>query len=93
MIVSFLLFADQPPFRLLAEADLPAVPLPDEPVQMSGRTYKVLERSWRVGTTPSELGPEAPPVVQIGVGVLVTQIGGPSHVEIARTMPEGSKPS
>jgi hypothetical protein len=87
MLVSFLLYSDQPPFRLLAEADLPGAPLPDEPIAMNGRTYKVLERSWRLGSTPSELGPDHPPLVQIGVGILVTQIAGPPHITVERVMP------
>jgi hypothetical protein len=93
MLVTFLLDENQPPFRIIAEADLPDAPLEGEPIAMNGRTYKVLERSWRLGSTPSELGPDAPPVIQIGVGILLGQIAGPPHVTLARTMPEGVKPS
>jgi hypothetical protein len=88
MIVSFLLGSDQPPYRLIAEADLPAAPLVGENISITGRVYTVAERSWRLGTAPSELGPDHPAMIQIGVGVLLQQIAGPPHVAIAREMPE-----
>ena len=79
MIVTFLLGDDRPPFRSLWEGELPAVPLPGEPIAFNDRIYRVVERSWRFGTV-KERGEM---VTQLAVGVLLTQISGAPHVTIA----------
>ena len=85
MKVSILL-ADRPipPFRLLWEGDLPAVPDAGEPFAFDNRQYKVLERSWRFGlaevTKDTVLGPMSSRELDVGVGLLVQQIGGVPHV-------------
>lgn len=88
MIVTMLLGDDRPPFRKLWEGELPAIPDIGEPLAFNGRQYRVLERSWRFGTAPTQeqtvLGPmNGPATVQVGVGLLLQQIGGPSHVALA----------
>ena len=50
-------------------------------------TLPVREIAWRFGTAPTEeqtaLGPmNGPATVQVGVGLLLQQIGGPSHVAL-----------
>lgn len=87
MIVTMLLAADRPPFRTLWEGELPAIPDVNEPLAFNGRQYRVMERSWRFGTAPTAeetvLGPmNGPASVQVGVGLLLTQIGGPTHVAL-----------
>lgn len=84
--VTFLLAEDRPPFRNLWEGDLPAVPLPDEPIAFNGRTYRVLERAWRFGTeqkAAKTIEPVIDEVVVMGCGVLVQQISGPPHVVVS----------
>lgn len=87
MIVTMLLAADRPPFRVLWEGELPAIPDMGEPLSFNGRQYRVLERSWRFGNAPTPeatlLGPmNGPASVQVGVGLLLEQIGGPPHVAL-----------
>jgi hypothetical protein len=88
MIVTMLLADDRPPFRVLWEGELPCVPDVGEPLSFNTRNYRVLERSWRFGTAPTEqqtaLGPmNGPASVQVAVGLLLTQIGGPAHIALA----------
>lgn len=88
MIVTLLLGDDRPPFRVLWEGHLEVVPHIDEPLSFNGRQYRVQERSWRFGTAPVKtetvLGPmNGPAEVQVGCGLLLTQIGGPPHVALA----------
>lgn len=90
LLVTFLLAEDRPPFRVLAEAELPTVPDPGEPIALNGRTYRVMERSWRLGIEPVqerdavfESEPPDEPVIRLGVGLLLEQIGGPPHVVVA----------
>lgn len=56
----------------LAELELPAVPLPGEHVHFNGRTFRALERSWRLTSAAEE--------VDCAVGLLVEQIAGPPLV-------------
>lgn len=88
IIVTMLLADDRPPFRVLWEGELDAIPDPGEPLSFNGRIYRVVERSWRFGTTSTEeatvLGPmNGPAAVRVAVGLLLTQIGGPEHVTLA----------
>lgn len=93
MIVTFLLADDQPPFRKLWEGELPAVPDAGEPIGFNGRVYRVVERSWRFGAakpvTNTVLGmadvPGEQPIIQLAVGVLLTQIDGSPHVTVNRS--------
>jgi hypothetical protein len=87
MIVTMLLADDRPPFRVLWEGELSDIPLPQEPLAFNGRQYRVVERSWRFGTAPTAtdtvLGPmNGPASVQVGVGLLLEQIGGPPHIAL-----------
>jgi hypothetical protein len=87
LIVTMLLAADRPPFRTLWEGELPEVPATGEPLSFNGRQYRVLERSWRFGNAATQedtvLGPmNGPAKVRVGVGLLLEQIGGPSHVAL-----------
>jgi hypothetical protein len=87
LIVTMLLADDRPPFRKLWEGELPAVPEAGEPIAFNGRQYRVVERSWRFGVAPTQedtvLGPmNGPEKVRVGVGLLLQQIGGPSHVAL-----------
>jgi hypothetical protein len=89
MIVTMLLGDDNPPYRNIWEGELPAVPDPGEPLSFNGRIYRVVERSWRFGMARSEedtvLGPmNGPAKVEVGVGLLLTQISGPPHVTLVR---------
>lgn len=86
LIVTFLLADDRPPFRKLWEGELPTVPDAGEPIAFNGRIYRVQERSWRIGveTDGAALQPvNVEQVVRVGVGLLLTQIGGPAHVALA----------
>lgn len=56
----------------LLSLELPAVPLPGEHIQHGGRTYRTLERSWRIEPQGEAFG--------VGVGLLVEQIAGPPHI-------------
>jgi hypothetical protein len=87
VIVTMLLAVDRPPFRKLWEGELSTVPDAGEPLSFNGRNYRVLERSWRFGLAPTPaqtaLGPmNGPASVQVGVGLLLEQIGGPPHVAL-----------
>lgn len=85
MIVTMLLGDGPPPFRQLWEGQLEAVPDAGEPIAFNGRVYRVVERSWRFGTAPTQqetvLGPmNGPASVQVAVGLMLSQIAGPSHM-------------
>lgn len=88
MLVTMLLGDDRPPFRVVWEGELPVVPDAGEPLSFNGRQYRVTERSWRFGMRskeqPTALGPmNGPASIDVGVGLLLTQIGGPPHVALA----------
>lgn len=72
MIHVTLLLGDCSPPRLLDEVNLPTVPLPQEYIGYSGRSYQVVERSWRIEGDKK--------IKRMGCGLLLTQISGPPHV-------------
>ena len=88
--VTFLLAEHRPPFRTLWEGDLPAVPDAGEPFAFGGRIYRVLERSWRMGTEKRKaqtLEPVEDDVTVVACGVLLQQEGGPAHVLVSAAPP------
>ncbi len=84
-----LLLADSQPFRLLFEIELDSPPLPGEMITIAPRTYRVLERSWRIDLPPEDavLRPPEDSAPRVGVGLLLSQLSGPPHVITAPQVP------
>jgi len=82
MLVTIILAVGAPPYRVIWEGELPAVPDNGELLEFNARQYQVVQRSWRFGATPidmTNLGQalNGSPRIIMGCGLLVIDPDNP----------------